>query len=309
MTFENRKLPVYYRCPDCGKVADGRDEVLGNPGVSMPCCGATGKARPLWPWQPILQLLEAAGGQDLALCGGFATAVLFLSHAIDLLLRGIIIESLRQAGKQDEEIDAFLAGGQDAAELLARYCAHHPLEKIFTAAGVPAFQEKLTVLLRLSRKLLKDKGYIPNQIEKELVRFFLDRCLPACALLHNTLLATAPPSKTVLVVDDEIAVLDYMARLVSRQGFNAVTAATGREALELYRKQRPDCTFLDVALPDMDGMEILRQIREFDPAAVVYLVTGIGGDIFLNEAKSKGARGYLPKPVDIAALLEALNAL
>jgi CheY-like chemotaxis protein len=304
------KLTAYYRCPDCGKVNADLNGKLSDPAIPLPCCSSTGEGRRLWPWQPVTRLLEIAGEQDIVLPGGFAIAVLFLSPAADLLLRGIIIDSLRRAAKKDADIDLLLGSGRDPAELLSRFSAHLPLGQIFAAAGVPAFPEKLALLGRMQRKLLKDNAAVPDRAEQDAILYCREHCLAAFAAFHNALHSQARETvKTVLVVDDELAVLEYMARLVHRTGFNVLTAANGKDAIELYRKARPHGVLLDVSLPDMDGLSILRQLREFDPAAVVYLVSGIGGGAFVNEALAQGAKGYLPKPVDTDSLINTLKKL
>ncbi|MHB9155757.1 MAG: response regulator [Endomicrobiales bacterium] len=113
----------------------------------------------------------------------------------------------------------------------------------------------------------------------------------------------------MLVVDDENEAAAYIGRFVQRQGFEVFTAASGREALKLFEKNAPDCVFLDVSLPEMNGLSILEKMRESNPGARVYFVTGISGEAFNREAEQRGAAGTLTKPVDLNELLKVVKTI
>jgi two-component system chemotaxis response regulator CheY len=66
---------------------------------------------------------------------------------------------------------------------------------------------------------------------------------------------------------------------------------------------------LDIALPDMDGLSVLKEIKDADPAAVVYMVTGIGGEAIEKEAKKLGASGYISKPIESDMLIDIFNKI
>lgn len=111
--------------------------------------------------------------------------------------------------------------------------------------------------------------------------------------------------KTVLIIDDEKELTDYLAKFIERMGFKVWTAQTGEEGLELYKANRADCVFLDVHLPAMDGITVLKKIKEVGPEANVYLVTGDEGAAL----KSAGATGYILKPLDIRNVVKILENL
>ncbi|MGE7416715.1 response regulator [Methylobacterium tarhaniae] len=119
--------------------------------------------------------------------------------------------------------------------------------------------------------------------------------------------AGSPPgSNLVLVVDDDPATRDLLARFLRRDGFTVATAPDGRAGLEQARRLRPRVVLLDVTMPRMDGWAVLRALRA-DPefgATPVIMVTVLDEQ---NLAFSLGATDYLHKPVEWGALREAME--
>ncbi len=76
----------------------------------------------------------------------------------------------------------------------------------------------------------------------------------------------------VLIVDDEPGILSTLSGVLTDEGFETVGTASGEEVLDLYRDRRPDVVFLDIWLPDRDGLETLQDIRGVDPAAAVIMM-------------------------------------
>lgn len=100
----------------------------------------------------------------------------------------------------------------------------------------------------------------------------------------------------VLLVDDEAAILETLAGVLADHGFDAVVTTSGETAVELYASRRPDVVFLDVWLPDRDGLETLAILRELDPAAAVVMMSGHGTTSTAVKAIKMGAHDYLEKP-------------
>ena len=101
---------------------------------------------------------------------------------------------------------------------------------------------------------------------------------------------------TILLVDDEELLVKSCSRLLEQEGYQVVTAYRGRDALELARRHRPDIVLADLMLPDMDGMELLREVRQLDPQALVIMITGFATVDSSIEAIRAGAYDYIPKP-------------
>ncbi len=111
----------------------------------------------------------------------------------------------------------------------------------------------------------------------------------------------------LLVIDDEPRVRELLRDFLSTGGYEVIEAATGGEGLRLHRDQRPDLILLDMTLPDMSGMEVLREAMRCDPAASVVMLTGLLDDDIGREALEEGAFEYLTKPVDLKHLDQLLS--
>jgi DNA-binding response OmpR family regulator len=100
----------------------------------------------------------------------------------------------------------------------------------------------------------------------------------------------------VLAVDDESLIRMSLAIALTREGYTVETAASGLEAMELLEKNRYDLVLLDLRLPDVSGMEVLRYARRLDPTVKVLLVTASSNAPTLSEARNQGAAGVVTKP-------------
>src|SRR5687768_14114590 len=110
------------------------------------------------------------------------------------------------------------------------------------------------------------------------------------------------PRSTVLIVDDERTLARAVQAFLAEAGYEAETAADGEQALSLVQSIRPDVVFADVRLPGMSGIDLLRRIREFDPAIPVIIMTAYGTIEGAVEALKLGAFDYMKKPVDLEEL-------
>jgi two-component system chemotaxis response regulator CheY len=295
----------YYRCGDCGKIVADDQAVLANPAAASPCCGSSGSARSIWPQPAVYVLFDTAARQELSLPGSFSIAVVFLHAALAVLAENTAAQLLVAQGASPEEIDQALRE-YPGIDVLAALLKKQPSPG---AAALPAAcQKHIAALHQLRRLVARDATYRPQAADKETVAWVRDHSLAAFAELQNQQPAgTRARYQTILIVDDELAVLAYMKKLAERLGARAYTAATGTDAVLSYQAHKPSLVFLDVSLPDLDGMSVLKKIKEIDPAAVVYLVTAIGGEAFVHAAEKLGAKGYLPKPVshnDLAAIIQ-----
>jgi UDP-3-O-[3-hydroxymyristoyl] N-acetylglucosamine deacetylase len=111
----------------------------------------------------------------------------------------------------------------------------------------------------------------------------------------------------VLIVDDEQGILTTLGHVLEDEGYRTITTRSGEEALELYRKRRPAVVFLDIWLPDRDGIETLKRLREVDPDAAVIMISGHGTAPTAVTSIKMGAYDYLEKPLAYNRVLEALN--
>jgi len=107
---------------------------------------------------------------------------------------------------------------------------------------------------------------------------------------------------TVLIVDDERTLARAVKAFLGEAGYEAEVAGDGERALALVQTLRPDVVFTDVRLPGMSGIDLLRRIREFDPAIPVIIMTAYGTIEGAVEAVKLGAFDYMKKPVDLEEL-------
>jgi DNA-binding NtrC family response regulator len=107
---------------------------------------------------------------------------------------------------------------------------------------------------------------------------------------------------TVLIVDDERTLARAVKAFLAEAGYEAEVAVDGEKALELLPTLRPDLVFADVRLPGISGIDLLRRIREFDPAIPVIIMTAYGTIEGAVEAVKLGAFDYIKKPVDLVEL-------
>ncbi len=107
---------------------------------------------------------------------------------------------------------------------------------------------------------------------------------------------------TILIVDDTQLIAESLKKALSREGYDILTAATGREALQSYEENGPDLILLDVKLPDIDGIQVLQKIRQVDAKTPIIVMTAYSGIKGAVEAMKSGAYDYVAKPFDIDEL-------
>ena len=111
----------------------------------------------------------------------------------------------------------------------------------------------------------------------------------------------------VLVADDERSICEAFGVLLEAEGHTPLSASTGEEALRLVRAARPDMVFVDVRMPGMDGLALLKEIRRFDPALPVVVMTAYGTLETAAEALRNEAFDYLGKPLDLAQIRQVMR--
>ena len=123
-------------------------------------------------------------------------------------------------------------------------------------------------------------------------------------------MSTGPSLIRILAVDDHPMLREGIAALVASQSDMKLVgeASTGREALEQFRKHRPDVTLMDLQMPDMDGIQAIVAICSEFPEARIIILTTYKGDVQVLRALKAGARAYLLKGLLRKELLETIRA-
>ncbi|QMV42574.1 response regulator [Cohnella cholangitidis] len=113
--------------------------------------------------------------------------------------------------------------------------------------------------------------------------------------------------KRLLIVDDQVGIRILLLEVFATEGYDTFQAANGRTALEIVRNHRPDLVLLDMKIPGMDGLEILKQIKEYDRSIKVIMMTAYGELDMIKEATDLGALMHFTKPFDIDEMRLAVN--
>jgi len=112
----------------------------------------------------------------------------------------------------------------------------------------------------------------------------------------------SPAEKLILVVDDEESMRHFLVKTLRREGYDVVAARDGPEALALAQDRPPDLALLDVRMPGMDGVALMRSLRGLLPHLPVVLMTGYGTVQHALTAMKQGANDYVTKPFRVDAV-------
>jgi DNA-binding response OmpR family regulator len=110
----------------------------------------------------------------------------------------------------------------------------------------------------------------------------------------------------VLVVDDEPSAVELLREFLTARGYEVITASDGPEALRTAKEERPHLVLLDIRMPKMDGLEVLRQLRQIDKEVGVIMVTAENEVEIGRKAMELGAFDYIVKPLDLPYLEQSL---
>lgn len=112
---------------------------------------------------------------------------------------------------------------------------------------------------------------------------------------------------TILIVDDDQMNCDLLQAVLTRHGYQVVTCTSGREGLHLFRTQAPRITLLDLRMPEMDGLTVLKEIRALDPEAPVIILGGGATEAQENQARSLRVTDFIRRGLSLDILVEAVH--
>ena len=114
--------------------------------------------------------------------------------------------------------------------------------------------------------------------------------------------------KKVMLVDDTKFMRMMLANILKPKGFEIVAEASdGLEAIDKYKQCKPDLVTMDIVMPNMEGIEAVRNIVSGDSKAKIIMVTAVGQDSKVKEAIQAGAKGYIVKPFQAPQVLEEVQ--
>jgi DNA-binding NtrC family response regulator len=118
---------------------------------------------------------------------------------------------------------------------------------------------------------------------------------------------TTESAKSILIIDDEENIRKYLERSLNKNGFETYTAQYGKEGINLLIQKHIDVVLLDLNLPDIDGLEVLKEIKKLDAQSVVIIITAYGDISSAVEAIKLGAFDYMTKPFDFEDIKIVIN--
>jgi len=113
--------------------------------------------------------------------------------------------------------------------------------------------------------------------------------------------------KLVLIVDDDKDFAEGLAELIDLEGYQPLVARSGEEALELISQHEVDIVFMDIRMPNMDGVDTIKKVRKLKPDIRIAMMTGYSDDAKIAEALKHGALGVLNKPIEIDDLVSTIE--
>lgn len=113
----------------------------------------------------------------------------------------------------------------------------------------------------------------------------------------------------VLVIEDNTKVLFAFQSLLQKEDVVSISALNGREALEKLNKEKPGIIFLDLSLPDIKGLHLIKKIKKLFPEKAIIVVTSIETRDLVKKAMDYGAIAHLEKPLSVKAIRKVLNKI
>ncbi|ADL12492.1 response regulator [Acetohalobium arabaticum] len=114
-------------------------------------------------------------------------------------------------------------------------------------------------------------------------------------------------AKEILIVDDAQFMRTMLSKLVEEDGYKVVgEAVDGKDAIEKYKELEPDLVTMDITMPEMDGIEAMEHIKDFDPDADIIVCSAMGQKPMVVDALEAGAKDFIVKPIKPEKVKEAL---
>ncbi|AYO31757.1 response regulator [Biomaibacter acetigenes] len=116
--------------------------------------------------------------------------------------------------------------------------------------------------------------------------------------------------KKILIVDDAAFMRFAIRTVLERNGFQVVgEAENGSVAISKYKELQPDIVTMDITMPEMDGIQALREIRKLNPNSKIIIISALGQESYVREAVKLGAKGFVVKPYKEDYLIRTLSKL
>ncbi|ADQ05378.1 response regulator receiver protein [Caldicellulosiruptor owensensis OL] len=115
-------------------------------------------------------------------------------------------------------------------------------------------------------------------------------------------------AKRILIVDDAAFMRMMLKDIITKNGYEvAGEAENGAKAVEMYKELKPDLVMMDITMPEMDGIQAVREIKKIDPQAKIIMCSAMGQQAMVIESIQAGARDFIVKPFQAERIIEAIK--
>ena len=115
-------------------------------------------------------------------------------------------------------------------------------------------------------------------------------------------------AKKILLVDDEIDFLEMMRLRLEANNYSVITASEGNEALEKFRKEKPSAVLLDILMPGMNGIDVLKKMRREDTKTPIFIITAFSNEERFQIANKFNASGFIVKTNDLQREIQSITS-
>ncbi len=221
------------------------------------------------------------------------------AEAIQLILDNLKKDVLQKTEQSRKSIDDFSLSAQ--VEVALANAGHQVGVSAANGAITLTINKNVLMLSRLEQELKSIAGLVPGVTS-------IETCVGKDFYQSDIYrkFDFEVPSK-VLLVDDEREFVQTLSERLSLRDMGSAVAYDGESALKLVHEEEPEVMILDLKMPGIDGIEVLRRVKETQPGIEVIILTGHGSELDRQTCMNLGAFAYLQKPVDIEVLSETLK--
>lgn len=186
-----------------------------------------------------------------------------------------------------------------------------------TAKKIREFDQEVKIILLYEDKPPEDKNikiqtamkkdFSSHLMMKTILEILKEEQIPTLAETQERVWETK--KERILVVDDNAEIRKTLELFLMKKGYNVQVASSGEDALMKIKIDKPRIVFLDMRMPGMDGLIVLRQIKRLDEKIQVVMLTSVQEEYIIEQAKKEGACDYLIKPCDLQKLEALITAI
>ncbi len=115
--------------------------------------------------------------------------------------------------------------------------------------------------------------------------------------------------KRILIVEDAKAISEILKEILESRRYDIITAENGREGVEMYKKIKPDLVITDISMPQKSGIELIKEIKEYNRGAKILVVSVISDKEVIDKAFAAGADDYIIKPFEFEDFLRRIEKI